>query len=65
MMTITTCLLALTILASAKATNFTEGIPENTRIQRSASFITCKKKYGLQCHSDCSTLMVNISNKFP
>lgn len=59
MMTITTCLLALTILASIKAMNFSEETPENTRIQRSASFLSCKNKYGLQCHKDCSTIMVS------
>lgn len=59
MMSITTCLLAFTILASIKAMNFSEGIPENTRIQRSASFLNCKNKYGLQCHRDCSTIMVS------
>lgn len=59
-----TCLLVLSILASIKASNFTEGIVENSRFERSASLVDCTNKYGFQCHADCTTIMVSISNKF-
>lgn len=63
---ITTCLIILTIFASIKANTtepvYTEGIPEISRISRSARLLNCTNKYGSHCHNDCSTLLVNMNS---